>query len=88
LGPGCELPPYYFWRDKTGNEVDLIVDMGMTQIPIEINASKTYHPGFKDDLTSWMKLIENTARKGYIIYRGNQIVGTKSDVGLAPWWSM
>jgi predicted AAA+ superfamily ATPase len=83
-----ELPPYYFWRDKTGNEVDLIVDMGMTQIPVEIKASKTYHPTFKDNLASWMKLKENTAKKGFIIYRGNQVVGVQSDVGIAPWWSM
>jgi predicted AAA+ superfamily ATPase len=83
-----ETPPFYFWRDKTGNEVDLIVDLGSTLIPIEIKASKTYHPEFKSNITSWMKLKGNTARKGYVIYRGDQIVGKRSDVSITPWWTM
>jgi uncharacterized protein len=42
-----EKPPFYFWRDKTGNEINLIVDIGSKLLPIEIKASKTYSPELK-----------------------------------------
>ncbi|MBW1891588.1 MAG: ATP-binding protein [Deltaproteobacteria bacterium] len=83
-----EAPPFYFWRDKTGNEIDLIADMGSTLIPIEIKASKTYHPEFKSNMTSWMKLKGNAVNRGYVIYRGNQIIGRRADVTIAPWWTL
>jgi predicted AAA+ superfamily ATPase len=42
-----EKPPFYFWRDKTGNEINLIVDIGSKLLPIEIKASKAYSPELK-----------------------------------------
>ena len=83
-----EIPPFYFWRDKTGNEIDLIVDMGLTLIPIEIKASKTYHPELKSNISSWMNLKGNSSKRGYVIYRGNEVVGKRSDVSFAPWWTL
>lgn len=81
-----EKPPFYFWRDKTGNEIDLIVNIGSKLLPIEIKASKTYHPELKSNLSAWLNLKGNSSEKGYVIYRGEDIVGKKSAVSFIPWW--
>lgn len=45
------LPNCYFWRDKTGNEVDCIIEQGQKLHGIEIKANKTitqsYFIGYK-----------------------------------------
>jgi predicted AAA+ superfamily ATPase len=41
-----ERPPLYFWRDRTGHEVDLVMDSGTTLIPIEIKSGETISNSF------------------------------------------
>jgi hypothetical protein len=83
-----EKPPFYFWRDKTGNEIDLIVDIGSKLLPIEIKASKTYSPKLKTNIFSWLNLKNNTSEKGFVIYRGEEVIGKKSAVSVIPWWDL
>jgi len=83
-----ERPPFYFWRDKTGNEIDLIVDIGSKLLPIEIKASKTYSPELKTNIFSWLNLKNNTSEKGFVIYRGEEVIGKRSDVSVIPWWNL
>ncbi|MDL1962307.1 MAG: ATP-binding protein [Deltaproteobacteria bacterium] len=81
-----EKPPFYFWRDKTGNEIDLLVDIAPELLPVEIKASKTYSREFKSSVLSWLNLKGNTSKKGFVIYRGKDVVGKKSTVTGVPWW--
>ncbi len=83
-----EKPSFYFWRDKTGNEIDLIVDIGSKLLPIEIKASKTYSPELKSNIFSWLNLKNNTSEKGLVIYRGEEVIGKKSPVSVIPWWDL
>lgn len=83
-----EKPPFYFWRDKTGNEIDLIVDIGSKLLPIEIKASKTYSPKLKTNIFSWLNLKDNTSEKGFVIYRGEEVIGKRSAVSVIPWWDL
>jgi predicted AAA+ superfamily ATPase len=36
-----ETPSLYFWRDQTGNEIDLLIDDGGTGFPVEVKLSQT-----------------------------------------------
>ncbi len=81
-----EKPPFYFWRDKTGNEIDLLVDIEPELLPVEIKSSKTYSREFKSSILSWLNLKGNTSKKGFVIYRGKDVVGRKSTVTAVPWW--
>jgi predicted AAA+ superfamily ATPase len=83
-----EKPPFYFWRDKTGNEIDLIVDIGSKLLPIEIKASKTYSPELKTNIFSWLNLKNNPSEKGFVIYRGEEVIGKRSAVSVIPWWNL
>lgn len=81
-----EKPPLYFWRDKTGNEIDLIVEKGLQLLPIEIKSSKTYNLSMKSNVSAWLELNGNTAEEGIVIYRGDAVVGKNSNITVSPWW--
>jgi len=61
----------YYWRDKTGHEVDVIVDNGDTLIPIEIKAGKTINTEFFKNLLYWNGL--SGMKKCYLIYTGDEL---------------
>lgn len=61
----------YFFRDKGGNEIDLIVDKGTKIIPIEIKASTTYNSKFLKGITYYNKLLKTTDNKGILVYPGS-----------------
>ena len=66
----------YFFRDSNGNEVDLIIDQGMNQIPIEIKSGGTFNSEFLKGINYWNKLTKDSDKilkqPGVIIYTGNQ----------------
>ncbi len=83
-----EIPPLFFWRDKTGNEIDLLVDFGERLFPIEIKSSTTYSPSFKESITKWLQLIGNIQKQGLIIYNGDDAIGTQTELPTVPWWQL
>ncbi|SKC17921.1 ATP-binding protein [Dyadobacter psychrophilus] len=76
----------YYWRDKTGHEVDVVVDNGLTLLPIEIKAGKTINGEFFKSLLYWNKL--SGERKAYIIYAGNQEEERSNGVNVINWFEM
>ncbi len=63
---------YYFWRDKTGHEVDLLAIKGSTLRAIEIKAGKTIASDYFSDLLYFSK-IQKTKKSlnNQIIYGGD-----------------
>ena len=59
----------FFWRDKTGREIDLIFDEADRNTPIEIKAGKTIHNEFFRNIRYWMKLTGE--KSGKVIYAGD-----------------
>lgn len=43
-------PRFYFYRDVSGKEIDLVIQRGSDLIPIEIKSSKTFSPSYLDGL--------------------------------------
>ncbi|NCS86274.1 MAG: AAA family ATPase [Candidatus Pacebacteria bacterium CG_4_10_14_3_um_filter_34_15] len=73
----------YFYRDSNGNEVDLIIDGGLFQIPVEIKSGATFSTEFLKGLEYWSRLKNdqlNTkkALPGFVIYNGTQAHKIKS----------
>ena len=83
-----EIPPLYFWRDKLGHEIDLIIDRGKEILPIEIKSSQTYNSSFCDPLKKWIDLKENQTTKGLIVYAGDHVVGSQSVTPAVPWYML
>jgi predicted AAA+ superfamily ATPase len=60
----------YYWRDKTGHEVDIIVDNGGKLLPIEIKSGKTFNAEFLKNSDYWCKL--SGTNKSILLYAGAQ----------------
>ena len=82
-----ERPELYYWRSKTGIEVDLIVDRNARLYPIEVKASSTLLPPHTEPLKKWRTLAGNTAVKGIIVAPISQHFSLK-DCNAVPWSEM
>ena len=66
----------YFWRDSTGNEIDLLIDRKPELLPIEIKSGKTVTSDYFKGLNFWNKL---TGNKGGMVVYGGDMQQTRSD---------
>ncbi len=62
----------YFWRDKSGLEIDCLVERGEQLIPIELKSGKTISPDFFDSLQRFCELANLPTNSGSIIYGGDE----------------
>ena len=62
----------FFWRDKTGNEVDVLLDQGERLFPVEIKSGQTVTKDYFKGLTKFMDVAGNIADQSVLIYAGTQ----------------
>ncbi|MDP4011364.1 MAG: ATP-binding protein [Candidatus Roizmanbacteria bacterium] len=83
------LDRLYYWNDNNRNEVDLIVDCGMTKEAVEVKMSKTFSSDFLKGLNYWKHIAKKYKVTQKIIYTGEveqrihdaQLLNWKSYVG-------
>jgi len=63
---------YYYFRDNTGNEVDLIFEYGGKIYPIEIKSGATIRSDFFSGIQYLNKLAGKQIAKGALIYGGTE----------------
>lgn len=73
----------FYWRDKTGNEVDCIIDKAGSLTPVEIKSGKTINSDYFSNIEYW-KSISNITNKGYVVYGGNETQKIKGNI-ILPW---
>lgn len=73
----------YYWRDKTGHEIDLLIDKVNYLLPIEIKSSKTFHDSFFKNLTYYSKL--SNSEKSLVVYAGQQEQNRSNGIHLINW---
>lgn len=77
----------YFWRDSTGNEIDILVDRGAVLLPIEVKAGKTVAADFFKALRKWCAFAGNAAGPATLIYAGTD-KQTRTDITVLPWYAI
>ena len=82
-----ETSNLYFWRDRSGHEVDLLIDHGTHLSPLEIKSGQTINKDYFKGLEFLKKLAGETAGKAWLVYGGDsrQI---RSDVSVLPWYEI
>lgn len=63
---------FYFWRDSSGNEIDVVADYGDGLMPIEIKSGQTLNRDFFSSLERWIDLAGNRAVSPTLIYGGTE----------------
>ena len=77
-------PDLTFWRDSTGNEIDLIDYTGGVRNAYEIKSSHTYSPDFFKGLNKWSQLSHSSKNNNFVIYNGKEEYHT-SHGEVLPW---
>jgi len=73
----------YFWRDNVGNEVDLLLDNGLSITPIEIKSGQTVTKDYFKGLLYWNKLTDTEG--GYVVYGGGMSQKRSTGVTVLPY---
>jgi len=77
----------YFWRDNTGNEIDLLLERGEQLQPVEIKSGQTITRDHLADLRRWSELAirhESAVSTPYLMYGGTD-TQHHSGVEITPW---
>lgn len=61
----------FFWRDRSGHEVDLILDHGLHHTPVEIKSGKTFQTRFLEPMKKW-KAVSGSPDTPILIYGGDE----------------
>ena len=77
----------YYWRDKTGNEVDCILESAAGLIPVEIKSGSTASRDYFSGLDYWKDLPGNNVKKAFVVYAGKES-GDWSSGRLLGWKDM
>jgi predicted AAA+ superfamily ATPase len=62
----------YFYRDKNGNEVDVLLSDANKLTQIEIKSSATFNSEFYKNLNYLKKIYPRRIEKSFLVYTGNQ----------------
>ncbi len=65
-------PGIFFWRDKTGNEIDCVFEKGSSLIPVEIKSSQTFTSELAGNLAYWNRLAGRPSGPSFLIYAGEE----------------
>lgn len=74
----------YFWRDRSGLEVDCVLDRGMELVPIEIKSGQTIASDFFRPLSRFSQLAGDLAGAGWVVYGGDR-TEKRSSATVLPW---
>jgi predicted AAA+ superfamily ATPase len=74
----------YFWRDSTGNEIDVLIDEGENLTPLEIKAGQTVATDFLKGIRFWKKLSSDIEKRAALVYGGDKSY-IRSDTYVCAW---
>lgn len=74
----------YFWRDRTGHEVDLLIDQGTGLTPVEAKSGQTITRSFFTGLRKWRQIAGDAADRAWLVYGGDRRE-SREDVEVLPW---
>lgn len=72
----------YFWRDKSGHEIDCILEQGRTLTPIEIKSGETFSADFFANIVKWNQLSGNAPSNSYVVYGGKETQARSQGIAL------
>lgn len=76
----------YFWRDSTGNEVDVLAEQGEQLIPVEIKSGRTVTADFFSALNKWCEVAGEISGAPHLVYAGDDSQ-QRGQVSVVPWRS-
>lgn len=82
-----QRPPLYFWRDRTGHEVDLLIEDGDSLFPIEIKSGRTIQPDMLKGVQWWCSEAGQDPSTATLIHAGDAW-HSYHGVAVRPWYAV
>ena len=82
-----QVPRFYFWQNKTKQEIDLIVDTANKPVPVEIKSGMTMSDSYFSNLKYWQKLTGEESKNMNVVYGGDINLST-SNGSYISWRSL
>jgi uncharacterized protein len=60
----------YFWRDRAGNELDVLIEEAGNLIPVEIKSGQTVNRDYFKGIDYWLELARPRKPKAWLVYAG------------------
>ncbi len=80
-------PRLSFWRDRSGREVDLVLEFGLGAIALECKSGETVHSNALDPLVDWGQMAKDLCQPMALVYAGDERYERRG-VQLIPWWRL
>ncbi len=80
-------PPVYFWRDRTGHEIDLVIEEAGELYPVEIKSGATLSADMLGSLLWWTTLAGRPPESATLAYGGTDHL-TRQKVAVRPWFGV
>ncbi|HQQ13567.1 MAG TPA: DUF4143 domain-containing protein, partial [Bacteroidales bacterium] len=77
--------PVFFWRDKTGNEIDCLIEAQQGFHLIEMKSAQTYHSDFAKNINYYVKLNAGKFKLNLIAIYSGDSKQQRANVHLIPW---
>jgi len=69
----------FYWRDRTGNEIDLLLDQSGQVVPIEIKTAATFTKDYVKGINYWKKINPQT-KNSFVVFTGNSSSFNSTDI--------
>jgi hypothetical protein len=79
-----QRPPLFFWRDSNGREVDVLIELGATRLPVEAKAGETVARDAFRGLEHYVSLSGDAG--GVLVYGGEESYLRGRHL-LRAWWA-
>jgi predicted AAA+ superfamily ATPase len=76
-------PNLYYWRDKTGHEIDIIIDTAEKLVPVEIKSGKTIATDWFKSIKYWCNLSKQN--QSFLLYAGKDTQRWRKDLLITNW---
>ena len=74
----------YFWRDRSGLEVDLLIEQGVTLVPVEIKSGQTVQPDFFRGIEDWRRISGLGDGEAWLVFGGDR-EERRGRLRVLPW---
>lgn len=74
----------YFWRDRSGQEVDVVIEQGEILVPVEVKSGQTVTQDFFLGLERWREIAGEASGRSWLVY-GGTARQSRSAAEVVPW---
>jgi predicted AAA+ superfamily ATPase len=69
----------YYWRERSGIEIDILMEQATQIIPVEIKTATTFNSDFLKGINYWKKL-KPAIKNSYLVYTGKSSTIDNTDI--------